>query len=111
MLMPLPATLRRLVAEYTALLAEEAPDGTHAATSPDLAYTLCVSTGTSEITDALDTARAYLARSAVAPVAPVAPVARVAGSAGREVPSSAGAEFEPESDGYPSADHIVSAPR
>ncbi|MGQ4381059.1 DUF5133 domain-containing protein [Streptomyces sp. SAS_267] len=107
MLMPLPATLRRLVAEYTALLAEESPDGTHAAASPsqrlrDLAYTLCVSTGTSEITDALDTARVYLARTAVAPVA---------GSAGREMPRGAGAEFEPGSDGYPSADHIASAPR
>ncbi|MER5382953.1 DUF5133 domain-containing protein [Streptomyces sp. NPDC002688] len=63
MLMPLPATLRRLVAEYETLLAAETLGG---ATPPsqrlrDLAYTLCVSTGTREIADALDTARSYLA--------------------------------------------------
>ncbi|WP_406368588.1 DUF5133 domain-containing protein [Streptomyces sp. NBC_00647] len=71
MLMPLPATLRRLVAEYETLLAAETLGG---ATPPsqrlrDLAYTLCVSTGTREIADALDTARSYLARTAVAPAA------------------------------------------
>ncbi|MGC4985871.1 DUF5133 domain-containing protein [Streptomyces sp. DT193] len=70
MLMPLPATLYRLVAEYESLLAEESPDGT---TPPsqrlrDLAYTLCVSTGTREVTDALDTARSYLAKAAATPV-------------------------------------------
>ena len=70
MLMPLPATLYRLVAEYESLLAEESPGGT---TPPsqrlrDLAYTLCVSTGTREVTDALDTARSYLAKVAATPV-------------------------------------------
>ncbi|MGW7608535.1 DUF5133 domain-containing protein [Streptomyces sp. NPDC054766] len=70
MLMPLPVTLYRLVAEYESLLAEESPDG---ATPPsqrlrDLAYTLCVSTGTREVTDALDTARSYLAKAAATPV-------------------------------------------
>ncbi|WP_315903758.1 DUF5133 domain-containing protein [Streptomyces rhizosphaerihabitans] len=69
MLMPLPVTLYQLVAEYESLLAEESPDG---ATPPsqrlrDLAYTLCVSTGTREVTDALDTARSYLAKAAATP--------------------------------------------
>ncbi|MET9903066.1 DUF5133 domain-containing protein [Streptomyces sp. NPDC006446] len=69
MLMPLPATLSQLVTAYETLLAEETPDE---ATPPsqrlrDLAYTLCVSTGTREIADALDTARSYLAKAAVAP--------------------------------------------
>ncbi|WP_328557818.1 DUF5133 domain-containing protein [Streptomyces sp. NBC_00358] len=69
MLMPLPATLRRLVAEYESLRAEESPDGAAPADQRlrDLAYTLCVTTGTREITDALDTARSWLARAAAAP--------------------------------------------
>ncbi|MFE1285697.1 DUF5133 domain-containing protein [Streptomyces sp. NPDC058751] len=59
MLMPLPATLRRLVTEYETLLAERTdPSGRRLR---DLAYTLCVSTGTREITDALAVARSYLA--------------------------------------------------
>ncbi|WP_406840502.1 DUF5133 domain-containing protein [Streptomyces sp. AHU1] len=59
MLMPLPATLRRLVKEYETLLAEqEDPSGRRLR---DLAYTLCVSTGTREIADALVVARSYLA--------------------------------------------------
>ncbi|MFF3001032.1 DUF5133 domain-containing protein [Streptomyces sp. NPDC057950] len=61
--MPLPTTLRQLVTEYEALTAE------HGASSSqrlaDLAYTLCVSTGTREITDALTVAQSYLAESAV----------------------------------------------
>ncbi|MET8138547.1 DUF5133 domain-containing protein [Streptomyces sp. NPDC005251] len=66
MLMPLPVTLYQLVAEYESLLAEESLDG---GTPPsqrlrDLAYTLCVSTGTREVTDALDTARSYLVKAA-----------------------------------------------
>ncbi|MFG3150214.1 DUF5133 domain-containing protein [Streptomyces sp. NPDC048243] len=70
MLMPLPATLYRLLTEYETLLAEE----TAASTTPgsqrlhDVAYTLCVSTGTREISDALDTARAYLARAGATPL-------------------------------------------
>ncbi|MFB7244155.1 DUF5133 domain-containing protein [Streptomyces populi] len=59
MLMPLPATLRRLVKEYETLLAgQEDPSGQRLR---DLAYTLCVSTGTREITDALAAARSCLA--------------------------------------------------
>ncbi|KAB1988275.1 DUF5133 domain-containing protein [Streptomyces triticiradicis] len=59
MLMPLPATLRRLVKECETLLAEqEDPSGRRLR---DLAYTLCVSTGTREIADALVVARSFLA--------------------------------------------------
>ncbi|NYV74235.1 DUF5133 domain-containing protein, partial [Streptomyces sp. UH6] len=48
MLTPHPATLRKLVDEYHALLAEEAERGgpRTGRRSEDLAYTLCVSTGT-----------------------------------------------------------------
>lgn len=64
MLMPLPATLRQLVTEYEALTAN---DGDETASTcrrlADLAYTLCVSTGTRDITDALETARSYLAET------------------------------------------------
>ncbi|MGW7610260.1 DUF5133 domain-containing protein [Streptomyces sp. NPDC054766] len=69
MLMPLPATLRSLVTEYETLLAEEL----RAKTAPgsrrlrDLAYTLCVSTGTRDIADAIEAARSYLARAVGAP--------------------------------------------
>ncbi|MBV2355564.1 DUF5133 domain-containing protein [Streptomyces sp. J2-1] len=62
MLMPLPATLRLLVKDYETLLAEETLAGAPAP-SPrlrDLAYTLCVSTGTRDTADALRTAHAYL---------------------------------------------------
>jgi hypothetical protein len=71
MLMPLPATLRRLISQYEMLLAEEAPDSAQPPSEVlrDLAYTLCVSTGTREITDALDTARSYLAKAAAVPSA------------------------------------------
>ncbi|MFD6298286.1 DUF5133 domain-containing protein [Streptomyces sp. NPDC060235] len=67
MLMPLPATLRRLVTEYEALTATGG-DTTAAANLrlTDLSYTLCVSTGTRDITDALDTARSYLAETEAA---------------------------------------------
>ncbi|MFC8963543.1 DUF5133 domain-containing protein [Streptomyces sp. NPDC057094] len=70
MLMPLPTTLHLLVEEYETLLAEETLAGV---TAPgprlrDLAYTLCVSTGTREIADALTRAHAYLATAAAPPV-------------------------------------------
>ncbi|MEU0788153.1 DUF5133 domain-containing protein [Streptomyces sp. NPDC006173] len=67
MLMPLPATLRRLVKEYETLLAEEtlADVTVHNQRLRDLAYTLCVSTGTREIAEALDTARSYLTKAPV----------------------------------------------
>lgn len=70
MLMPLPATLHRLVEEYETLLAEETLAGVTApgARLRDLAYTLCVSTGTREIADALTRAHAYLATAAAPPV-------------------------------------------
>lgn len=71
MLMPLPARLDELVTRYEALLPEEGPDS--GASDPrlaDIAYTLCVSTGTRDITHALEAARAYLATSgSTAPVA------------------------------------------
>lgn len=75
MLMPLPATLHGLVQEYETLLAAETLAGV---TAPgerlrDLAYTLCVSTGTREIAEALTRAHAYLATTA----APSAPARRV----------------------------------
>lgn len=57
MLIPDPAFLRRLVEEYEALRAAEAR--TVAEPSPrarDLAYTLCVSTGTRDVRLALETA-------------------------------------------------------
>ncbi|MYU06089.1 DUF5133 domain-containing protein [Streptomyces sp. SID8366] len=73
MLMPLPARLHELVTRYEALLAEEDPDsGAPDPRLADLAYTLCVSTGTRDITHALEAARAYLATSdSTAPVAPL----------------------------------------
>ncbi|MFJ8196884.1 DUF5133 domain-containing protein [Streptomyces sp. NPDC096152] len=66
MLMPPPTTLRRLVKEYETLSVEESLTGPGAPSARlrDLAYTLCVSTGTREITDALKAARAYLDRTA-----------------------------------------------
>ncbi|MFD3497440.1 DUF5133 domain-containing protein [Streptomyces sp. NPDC058676] len=62
MLKPHPAFLRRLVEEYESIRAEEAARGL-AAPGPrslDLAYTLCVSTGTRDVRLALDAARRVL---------------------------------------------------
>ena len=72
MLMPHPATLRRLVDEYEAL---DRPGGRERAVAQpnqraqDLAYTLCVSTGTRDVRRALERARRQLsvARQPVAP--------------------------------------------
>ncbi|MET7378568.1 DUF5133 domain-containing protein [Streptomyces sp. NPDC005526] len=74
MLMPLPTTLRRLVKEYEALSVQESLTGPGAPSTRlrDLAYTLCVSTGTREVTDALKAARAYLDRTAADSAAPSA---------------------------------------
>jgi Protein of unknown function (DUF5133) len=61
-LIPDPAYLRRLVDAYEALRAEEAEKV--AEPSPqarDLAYTLCVSTGTRDVRLALETAQRLLA--------------------------------------------------
>ncbi|MEU6540389.1 DUF5133 domain-containing protein [Streptomyces sp. NPDC047000] len=69
MLMPHPEFLRKLVAEYEALQAGGGaePGGTtaeRAARLRDLAYTLCVSTGTRDVAGALETARLRLAAAA-----------------------------------------------
>lgn len=72
MLIPHPAVLRRLVHEYEAALAEEDERGGPA--SPrlqDLAYTLCVSTGTRNVGRALEAAQRLLA--ATPPARPETP--------------------------------------
>ncbi|MFD7713045.1 DUF5133 domain-containing protein [Streptomyces sp. NPDC059785] len=63
MLMPHPETLRKLVEEYEALVAQEAADSTGrlGQRAQDLAYTLCVSTGTRDVQLALAAARRQLA--------------------------------------------------
>ncbi|MFB6933823.1 DUF5133 domain-containing protein [Streptomyces chartreusis] len=65
MLTPHPAILRRLVEEYEALMAHkgEVPDAgrRRELRVQDLAYTLCVSTGTREVGQALARARDMLA--------------------------------------------------
>ncbi|WP_307531951.1 DUF5133 domain-containing protein [Streptomyces umbrinus] len=85
MLMPHPATLRRLVDEYEALIAPEAEGGAVARQDQreqDLAYTLCVSTGTRDVRRALERARRHLA-AARQPVVPMAP--RPPGTGGTQV--------------------------
>ncbi|WP_448319804.1 DUF5133 domain-containing protein [Streptomyces sp. CO7] len=69
MLTPHPATLRKLVDEYHALLAEEAERGgpRTGRCSEDLAYTLCVSTGTRDIRAALAAAHRMLAAGPLTP--------------------------------------------
>ncbi|MEU9782453.1 DUF5133 domain-containing protein [Streptomyces phaeochromogenes] len=79
MLMPHPATLRRLVDEYEALIVPEDEGGAVAKPdqrAQDLAYTLCVSTGTRDVRRALERARRHLAavRQPVVPMRAVAPV-------------------------------------
>ncbi|MEU6146816.1 DUF5133 domain-containing protein [Streptomyces sp. NPDC047081] len=63
MLIPHPAVLRKLVEEYESLRAEEAETGRGWATprAQDLAYTLCVSTGTRDVRRALEAAHRLLA--------------------------------------------------
>ncbi|MFB8757392.1 DUF5133 domain-containing protein [Streptomyces nigra] len=66
MLTPHPTLLRRLVDEYEALMARQDPGEGHGrrdVRAQDLAYTLCVSTGTREVGQALETARHLLAAS------------------------------------------------
>ncbi|WP_369194188.1 DUF5133 domain-containing protein [Streptomyces djakartensis] len=88
MLRPNPAVLRRLVDEYEALSAADAGRGPE--TNPrarDLAYTLCVTTGTRDVRRALEAAHQWLAAASVPAretiPAPAAAEARVpaAGSA------------------------------
>ncbi|MGW0932478.1 DUF5133 domain-containing protein [Streptomyces sp. NPDC002644] len=76
MLTPHPATLRKLVDEYHALLAEEAERGgpRTGRRSEDLAYTLCVSTGTRDVRAALAAARRMLTGAALPAGAAVAGV-------------------------------------
>ncbi|MCX5528309.1 DUF5133 domain-containing protein [Streptomyces bobili] len=59
MLMPHPAVLRTLVDEYEATKASGSAEDDMRA--QDLAYTLCVSTGTREVDRALEVARGWLA--------------------------------------------------
>ncbi|WP_159326419.1 DUF5133 domain-containing protein [Streptomyces tendae] len=82
MLMPHPAVLRGLLAEYEAAAADEPVDATGrpGPRTRDLAYTLCVSTGTRDVRRALETARRHLA-DAPAPPAPATPPAPVAAGA------------------------------
>ncbi|MEU0387890.1 DUF5133 domain-containing protein [Streptomyces chartreusis] len=76
MLRPHPAVLRRLVDAYEALSAAvPASDPAHvSARARDLAYTLCVSTGTRDVERALDVAHQWLA-TAPAPARETAPQA------------------------------------
>ncbi|MFC8782440.1 DUF5133 domain-containing protein [Streptomyces nigra] len=80
MLMPHPTLLRRLVDEYEALMARTAPGerlDPHDPRVQDMAYTLCVSTGTREVGQALETARHMLAASLDEPAAHRAAAAAV----------------------------------
>lgn len=64
MLKPHPTVLRRLVEEYEALMATGTATGDGPVADPrvgDLAYTLCVSTGTRDVRTALATAHRWLA--------------------------------------------------
>ncbi|BFO17671.1 hypothetical protein SHKM778_40590 [Streptomyces sp. KM77-8] len=68
MLKPHPTVLRRLVEEYETLPAADPRTG-------DLAYTLCVSTGTRDVRQALDLARGWLAAAEQEPAGAGAPAA------------------------------------
>ncbi|MFE9705474.1 DUF5133 domain-containing protein [Streptomyces sp. NPDC005930] len=69
MLMPHPAELRRLLEEYETAATNEPADATGepGPRTRDLAYTLCVSTGTRDVRGALEAARRQLA-AALEPV-------------------------------------------
>lgn len=75
MLMPHPAVLRGLVEEYEAVVAEDAETGGGRASTraQDLAYTLCVSTGTRDVRHALRAARRMLAAMPAAGPQPTGP--------------------------------------
>lgn len=75
MLMPHPAVLRTLVDEYEALTQNGSTRGqAQEAQARDLAYTLCVSTGTRDVRHALETARQWLEAAATADAAISPPV-------------------------------------
>ncbi|MET8168680.1 DUF5133 domain-containing protein [Streptomyces sp. NPDC005329] len=75
MLMPHPAVLRRLVDEYEALTRPGSADAPpqEQAQARDLAYTLCVSTGTRDVRHALETARQWLEAASAADDAAIRP--------------------------------------
>ncbi|WP_046728210.1 DUF5133 domain-containing protein [Streptomyces humi] len=87
MLMPHPATLRRLVKEYETLLATEslADDVSVDTRLQDLTYTLCVSTGTREVSHALRVAHDYLDRAVDSAVDSVAGTAAAPGTGRRTI--------------------------
>ncbi|OQR61180.1 DUF5133 domain-containing protein [Streptomyces maremycinicus] len=70
MLMPHPAVLRRLVDEYEALTRTGATEAQSQAQARDLAYTLCVSTGTRDVRHALETAHQWLEAATAADAVP-----------------------------------------
>ncbi|MGW0908267.1 DUF5133 domain-containing protein [Streptomyces sp. NPDC002853] len=72
MLMADPRVLRDLVEQYDALSALHARDGAREARTrlEDIAYTLCVSTGTREVVSALAAARSQMAMAEGEPDAP-----------------------------------------
>ncbi|MDQ1013810.1 DUF5133 domain-containing protein [Streptomyces afghaniensis] len=75
MLRPHPAVLRRLVDEYAALSAAVRagePAGL-SARARDLAYTLCVSTGTRDVERALEVAHQWLATAPASAREPARP--------------------------------------
>ncbi|MEV4438909.1 DUF5133 domain-containing protein [Streptomyces sp. NPDC049577] len=63
MLMAHPAVLRNLVERYAALGAADQADATVRRQIEDTAYTLCVSTGTRRVEDALAAAEELLRRA------------------------------------------------
>ncbi|MGC9500184.1 DUF5133 domain-containing protein [Streptomyces sp. WG7] len=80
MLMPHPVVLRGLVDAYEAAAVREPADetGGPGPRTRDLAYTLCVSTGTRDVAGALEAARRWLAAGTVPAPPPVAESAGVA---------------------------------
>ncbi len=77
MLMPHPAVLRGLLDEYEAAALHEPVDDTGGPgpRTRDLAYTLCVSTGTRDVRHALEVARRQLAAHPVPEPEPAVAVA------------------------------------
>ncbi|MEU9350320.1 DUF5133 domain-containing protein [Streptomyces griseoloalbus] len=95
MLKPHPIVLRRLVEEYEALVAAGSAGGpaVRDARIGDLAYTLCVSTGTRDVRHALGTAHRWLAAAGTAavPAPPAEPDPAVPASGADRWDANAGA--------------------